>query len=130
VAYLPELDGRPALVDPELIGTLYDAALDGVPVMLEWSRDADGAGYTQQSDKIGIEQGVAHWASAGDATITVTLRESIDGVNEDSNQSLGTAGAQGPAAPTVVRVRTPFVKLRAAVSVANATTLRGSLKAT
>jgi hypothetical protein len=77
---------------------------------------------------MGVEQVVAQWFSAGGATITATLRESNDGVNEDSNQSLGAAGASGPASPTGVRVRTPFVKLRAAVSVANATTLRACLK--
>jgi hypothetical protein len=78
----------------------------------------------------GVEQVVAQWFSAGGATVTATLRESNDGVNEDSSQTLGTAGATGPASPTVVRVRTAFVKLRVVVSVANATTLRAGLKAT
>jgi hypothetical protein len=79
----------------------------------------------------GIEQVVAHWFTAGGGTqvVTATLRESIDGVSEDSTQALGPAAAQGPASPNLVRVRTPWIKFRVAVSVANATTLRACLKA-
>jgi len=78
----------------------------------------------------GLEQVVCHWVSSGGGTqvVTATLRESIDGVNEDSNQSLGVAGANGPASPTTVRVRTPWIKFRVAVTTANATALKAALK--
>jgi hypothetical protein len=55
--WLPELDQRPSIVNPELIGTRYDAALDGVPLLLEWAAAPGGAsGYEQSSDKTGIDQ--------------------------------------------------------------------------
>lgn len=63
--WMPETDRRPGIVDPELIGTRYDAALDGEPLLLEWTGKggfssglggADAVGYEQQSDPIGIQQ--------------------------------------------------------------------------
>ena len=78
----------------------------------------------------GIEQVVGHWFSAGGATITATIDESIDGTTADSSQSLGAAGAAGPTTPVVVRVRTPYIRVKFVDSVAAATTFRGCLKAT
>lgn len=63
--WTPETDRRPSIVPPEQVGTLFDAALDGVPLLLEWSGKGgfssglgaqDAVGYEQQSDKIGIDQ--------------------------------------------------------------------------
>lgn len=63
--WIPEVDRRPTIVVPEQVGTLYDAALDGVPLLLEWTGKGgfssglgaqDAVGYEQQSDKIGIDQ--------------------------------------------------------------------------
>lgn len=77
----------------------------------------------------GFSKVACGWVSAGGATITVSVDESFDGTTQDRSTSAGTAGASGPATPTVVQLCAPFVRLRAAVSVANATTLKVNMLA-
>ena len=78
----------------------------------------------------GFSQVACEWVSAGGATVTVSVDESLDGVTQDRTTSAGAAGASGPATPTLVTVAAPFCRLRVAVTVANATTLKASMKAT
>jgi hypothetical protein len=78
----------------------------------------------------GFAQVACEWISVGGATLTVTVEESLDGTTADRSTSAGTAGANGPAAPVNVPVAAPFCRLKVAVSVANATTLRACMKAT
>ena len=78
----------------------------------------------------GFSQVACMWASVGGATVTVTVEESLDGgVTADRSTSAGTAGANGPALPTKVDVVCPFVRMKVAVSVANATTLKAAMHA-
>jgi len=63
--WAPETDKRPKIVAPGLIGQRYDAALDGMGIILDWEGtggfmgsfgSTDAVGYAQESDEIGIEQ--------------------------------------------------------------------------
>jgi hypothetical protein len=78
----------------------------------------------------GFSQVACEWVSAGGATLTVSVDESLDGVTQDRTTSAGAAGANGPATPVNVPVAAPYCRLRVAVTVANATTLKASMKAT
>jgi hypothetical protein len=73
---------------------------------------------------------VGQWFSAGGATITATIDESIDGTNADSSQSLGAAAAAGPASPTPVRPYAVDPAEAGGVGGQRHTILRGCLKAT
>lgn len=91
-----------------------------------------GQNYTGQwIQTSGFAQVACEWVSAGGATVTVTVEESLDGgVTVDRSTTAGTAGANGPAVPVTVPVAAPHCRLKVAVSVANATTLKASMKAT
>ncbi len=79
----------------------------------------------------GFAQVACEWASAGGATLTVTVEESLDGgVTVHRSTSAGAAGANGPAVPVNVPVAAPHCRMKVVVSVANATTLAASMKAT
>ncbi len=74
----------------------------------------------------GFTQVACEWG----ATLTVTVEESLDGTTADRSTSAGAAGPGGPAVPVNVPVAAPFCRMKVAVSVANATTLKASMKAT
>ena len=81
----------------------------------------------------GFSQVACEWFSVGGGTqvVTVTVEESLDGgVTADRSTSAGAAGVAGPAVPVNVPVAAPHCRLKVAVSVANATTLKASMKAT
>jgi hypothetical protein len=61
VAWTPETTTRSRVVTVDLVGGQYDAALDGEPLVLDWSGEqGEGAfgtaGYQQVSSEIGIDQ--------------------------------------------------------------------------
>lgn len=80
----------------------------------------------------GFSQVACGWVSTGGGTqvVTVTVEESLDGTTADRSTSAGAAGVSGPAVPVQVPVAAPFCRLKVAVSVANTTTLKASMKAT
>ena len=58
-------DKRPQLLPVREIGEGYDAAIDGLPLILDWAGEGgfynslgsqDAAGYEAQSEEIGISQ--------------------------------------------------------------------------
>src|SRR6266516_4874291 len=77
----------------------------------------------------GVTKVACRWVSTGGATITVTVEESLDGATADVSTSAGAAGASGPAAPTVVQVAAPWIRLKAVGSVTDTATHRAAMMA-